>query len=43
MLRTPAAVMIGPNEPMAIDEMEVPYPGQRQVIVKHGPHPRFPT
>ncbi len=34
MLRTRAAVMTGPNEPMAIDEMEVPDPGPHQVIVK---------
>ena len=34
MLKTRAAVMTGPNEPMAIDEMEVPYPGPHQVIVK---------
>ena len=34
MLKTKAAVMTGPNEPMAIDEMEVPDPGPHQVIVK---------
>ena len=34
MLKTRAAVMTGPNEPMAIDEMEVPEPGSQQVIVK---------
>ena len=34
MLKTRAAVMTGPNEPMAIDEMEVPDPGPHQVIVK---------
>ena len=35
MLKTRAAVITGPSEPMAIGEMEVPEPGPQQVIVKH--------
>jgi D-arabinose 1-dehydrogenase-like Zn-dependent alcohol dehydrogenase len=33
MLKTPTAIMVAPNE-MAIDLMEIPEPGEHQVIVK---------
>ena len=33
-MKTRAAVLVEPNKPLAVDEMEVPDPGPDQVIVK---------
>jgi Zn-dependent alcohol dehydrogenase len=33
-MKSPAAIMIGPDQPLVIDEIDVPEPGPNQVIVK---------